>query len=113
MRRHTTAKALVDASYNRYSFNDDYLPKWFAVDEQRHFRPQLPITRAEVDEVRRLCRVVTCDSRDCCLTTFSALVYHNPLPPPNAPGRSSATSVTSRRAQCTRWLRHARASAVA
>ena len=52
MRRHTTAKALMDASYNRYSFNDDYLPRWFTTDEKRHFRPQLPITRAEVEKIK-------------------------------------------------------------
>jgi len=52
MRRHTTAKALVDASYNRYSFNDDYLPQWFLKDERQHFQPQLPITKAEVDQIK-------------------------------------------------------------
>ena len=52
LKRHTTAKALVDASYNRYAFSDDNLPAWFATDESRHFRPQLPITRAEVEAIK-------------------------------------------------------------
>jgi AdoMet-dependent rRNA methyltransferase SPB1 len=52
LRRHTTAKALVDASYNRYAFEDGPLPPWFAADEGKHFKPQLPISRAEVEEVK-------------------------------------------------------------
>ena len=52
LKRHTTAKALVDASYNRYAFSDDALPTWFATDESRHFRPQLPVSRAEVDAIK-------------------------------------------------------------
>ena len=62
MRRHTTAKALVDASYNRYAFEDGVaavlsrggrggpaLPLWFTEDEGAHFKPQLPISRTEVE----------------------------------------------------------------
>jgi hypothetical protein len=52
MRKHTTAKALVDASYNRYAFDDTNLPAWFAVDEERHFKPQLPISREDVEGIR-------------------------------------------------------------
>lgn len=53
LRRHTTAKALVDASYNRYAFNDDSgLPAWFVQDESRNFKPQLPITKEEVDAMK-------------------------------------------------------------
>lgn len=44
MLRHSKAKALVDASYNRYAWNDpENLPDWFQDDENRHHRPQLPI----------------------------------------------------------------------
>ena len=44
MLRHSKAKALVDASYNRYAWNDpEDLPDWFQDDENRHHRPQLPI----------------------------------------------------------------------
>jgi AdoMet-dependent rRNA methyltransferase SPB1 len=52
LKRHTSAKALVDASYNRYSFGDDGLPAWFATDEGQHFRPQLPISRSEIDSIK-------------------------------------------------------------
>ena len=44
MLRKSKAKALVDASYNRYAWNDpEDLPDWFVDDENRHYRPQLPI----------------------------------------------------------------------
>ena len=44
MLRKSKAKALVDASYNRYAWNDpEGLPDWFIDDEKRHYRPQLPI----------------------------------------------------------------------
>lgn len=44
MLRKSKAKALVDASYNRYAWNDpEDLPDWFLDDENKHYRPQLPI----------------------------------------------------------------------
>jgi AdoMet-dependent rRNA methyltransferase SPB1 len=44
MLRKSKAKALVDASYNRFAWNDpEGLPDWFVDDENRHYRPQLPI----------------------------------------------------------------------
>lgn len=44
MLRRSKEKALVDASYNRYAWNDpDGLPDWFVDDENKHHRPQLPI----------------------------------------------------------------------
>lgn len=44
MLRKSKAKALVDASYNRFAWNDpEDLPDWFVDDENRHYRPQLPI----------------------------------------------------------------------
>ena len=44
MLRKSKAKALVDASYNRYAWNDpEQLPEWFVDDENKHHRPQLPI----------------------------------------------------------------------
>lgn len=54
LKRHTTGKALVDASYNRYAFDedDDALPSWFAADEARHAKPQLPISREQVEAMK-------------------------------------------------------------
>jgi AdoMet-dependent rRNA methyltransferase SPB1 len=47
MLRRPKAKALVDASYNRFAWNDpEDLPEWFVDDENRHYRPQLPIPPA-------------------------------------------------------------------
>jgi AdoMet-dependent rRNA methyltransferase SPB1 len=47
MLRQSKAKALVDASYNRFAWNDpEDLPEWFVDDENRHYRPQLPIPPA-------------------------------------------------------------------
>ena len=47
MLRRSKEKAFVDASYNRYAWNDpEGLPEWFVDDENRHYRPQLPIPPA-------------------------------------------------------------------
>jgi len=54
LKKHTTRKALLDASYNRYATADDpsTLPAWFASDERQHFRPQLPVSKAEMDAIK-------------------------------------------------------------
>lgn len=45
--RRSKEKAFVDASYNRYAWNDPSdLPEWFVDDENKHYRPQLPIPPA-------------------------------------------------------------------
>ena len=44
--RPSRTKAFVDASYNRYAWNDPQnLPEWFMDNEQNHYRPQLPIPK--------------------------------------------------------------------
>uniref|UniRef100_M4B9Z9 Ribosomal RNA methyltransferase SPB1-like C-terminal domain-containing protein n=1 Tax=Hyaloperonospora arabidopsidis (strain Emoy2) TaxID=559515 RepID=M4B9Z9_HYAAE len=46
MVRKSKAKDLIDASYNRYTWNDsEAMPDWFADDEEKHYRPQLPIPK--------------------------------------------------------------------
>jgi len=53
MLRRSKEKALVDASYNRYAWNDPAdLPEWFVDDETRHHRPQLPIPPALVQKMK-------------------------------------------------------------
>lgn len=53
MLRHSKKKALVDASYNRFAWNDPKnLPSWFMDDETRHNKPQLPIPNALLEQVR-------------------------------------------------------------
>lgn len=45
---------IIDASVNRYVFNDDDdLPDWFVKDEQRNCRVVLPVTADEIEEQRR------------------------------------------------------------
>eukprot|EP00644_Phytophthora_capsici_P011472 jgi/Phyca11/550505/estExt2_Genewise1Plus.C_PHYCAscaffold_370249 len=40
------AKDMIDASYNRYAWNDsEALPDWFIDDEEKHYRPQIPIPK--------------------------------------------------------------------
>eukprot|EP00052_Salpingoeca_macrocollata_P006983 m.57080 g.57080 ORF g.57080 m.57080 type:complete len:893 (+) comp15767_c1_seq1:91-2769(+) len=43
---------LIDQAYNRYTFNDDPLPEWFADEEGRHRVPTLPITKEMADEIK-------------------------------------------------------------
>lgn len=45
-------KALIDSSYNRYSWSDSSdLPSWFTEDETRHNKPQVPVPAALLDQV--------------------------------------------------------------
>ena len=40
---------ILNSSYNRYAFEDDgKVPKWFLEDEEKHNKPQKPVTKAEV-----------------------------------------------------------------
>jgi AdoMet-dependent rRNA methyltransferase SPB1 len=53
MLRRSKAKELVDASYNRYAWNDaGDLPEWFVDDEERHYRPQIPVPKPLMDEMK-------------------------------------------------------------
>eukprot|EP01038_Epipyxis_sp_PR26KG_P008579 gene8579-11592_t len=53
MLRQSKKKALVDASYNRYAWNDSKdMPSWFLDDELRHNKPQLPIPKALLDQIK-------------------------------------------------------------
>ena len=45
--RKSKEKSFLDASYNRFAWNDPSdLPDWFVDDEKKHYRPQLPIPPA-------------------------------------------------------------------
>lgn len=55
MLRKSRKKAFVDASYNRFAWNDPKdLPQWFLDDEMKHNRPQLPIPQPLLDQVGRV-----------------------------------------------------------
>jgi len=44
---------IIDASYNRYAFNDgDDIPAWFKEEESRHNKPQLPVTKREMEMMK-------------------------------------------------------------
>jgi AdoMet-dependent rRNA methyltransferase SPB1 len=51
--RKSKEKAMVDASYNRYAWNDPQdLPDWFVDDENKNYRPQLPIPPALLEKMQ-------------------------------------------------------------
>jgi len=44
---------MIDASYNRYAFDDpDDLPKWFVEEEREHRTPVMPVTKQDVQEYK-------------------------------------------------------------
>eukprot|EP01087_Luapelamoeba_hula_P024553 TRINITY_DN939_c0_g1_i1.p1 TRINITY_DN939_c0_g1~~TRINITY_DN939_c0_g1_i1.p1 ORF type:complete len:898 (-),score=294.71 TRINITY_DN939_c0_g1_i1:93-2786(-) len=49
---------MEDDAYNRYAFNDDDLPSWFVDDENRHNKPELPITKEEADLMKAKWRAI-------------------------------------------------------
>eukprot|EP01133_Synstelium_polycarpum_P011486 gene11486-13394_t len=61
MLRKKTKQDLIDDAYNRYAFNDTDLPSWFVDDEERHNKPQTPITKEQVIEIKKQIREI--DSR--------------------------------------------------
>lgn len=52
--------AIVDASYNRYAYNDDskVLPDWFREDEAKFNVPEMPITKAQVARIKESWKAV-------------------------------------------------------
>ena len=48
----------IDASYGRYAWeeNEEILPDWFQQDEAVHNRPNVNLTKEEVDEEKRILR---------------------------------------------------------
>jgi AdoMet-dependent rRNA methyltransferase SPB1 len=57
MLRKKARREIIDASYNRYSTHHDdpsKIPAWFLEDEAKHYRPNLPITKEQVDEEKAI-----------------------------------------------------------
>jgi len=51
--RRKSKQDLLDNAYNRYAFNDpNNLPEWFLEDEAKHNKPQLPLTKADVEALK-------------------------------------------------------------
>ncbi|CCI49772.1 unnamed protein product [Albugo candida] len=54
MIKRSKAKEIIDSSYNRYGWNDPKaLPSWFLDDEEKHYRPQLPIPPKLMQQMRQ------------------------------------------------------------
>ncbi|OWF44886.1 pre-rRNA processing protein FTSJ3-like [Mizuhopecten yessoensis] len=41
---------IVDGGYHRYMFDDDNLPEWFAKEEAKHNKREMPVTKGDVQE---------------------------------------------------------------
>lgn len=56
MLRKKARTEILDATYNRYSTFDDEtaLPSWFVEEEKKHYRPNIPVTKEEIAEEKRL-----------------------------------------------------------
>ncbi len=52
MLRRKTKQAMIDDSYNRYSFHDDNLPAWFEEDEQQFMRAELPVSGRDINQAK-------------------------------------------------------------
>lgn len=53
------AKAsIIDDSFNRYSHGDENAPQWFIDDENKHNKPQKPITKEAMDVVRERLKIL-------------------------------------------------------
>ncbi|TMW64196.1 hypothetical protein Poli38472_012818 [Pythium oligandrum] len=53
MIRRDKAKEMIDASYNRFAWNDSTeLPDWFVDDEEKHYRPQMPIPKKLLEQMK-------------------------------------------------------------
>lgn len=121
MLRRSKAKELVDASYNRYAWNDAAdLPEWFVDDEERHYRPQIPVPKALMEEMKErfktlaakpIAKVNQCGRTClvCCIREGARHIHHSSIihradPPTIHPNSTNPQN------PITRWPRRARAS---
>ncbi|EAN32185.1 Spb1 domain protein [Theileria parva strain Muguga] len=48
-----TRMALIDGAYNKRTFTDEDLPSWFVEDENKHNKPQYPVTKELVKKYKQ------------------------------------------------------------
>lgn len=55
MLRKKARTEILDSTYNRYAIYDDEgeMPEWFAADERKHFRPNIPVTKEQIMEEKQ------------------------------------------------------------
>ena len=57
--RQKTKASMIDDSYNRWTFSDkSALPSWFADDESKHNKPQIPITKEAAEAIKAKLRAL-------------------------------------------------------
>ena len=59
MLRKKARNEILDSTYNRYANYDDkaVLPEWFLEDEEKHYRPNMIITKEMVAEEKKAIKV--------------------------------------------------------